>query len=122
MAAEQDVLGMNSFVPDGKADACVTTLDQNASPLIAVRLESMGGKTASWKTKDVSTSAMGVLAVMQNNAIVNSDNSSFSLDVKAPTELKLCVQENGAFADPNTRLRVIFFHQDGSRTYSVVKR
>ena len=122
VAAEQDVLGMNSFVPDGKADACVTTLDQNASPLIAVRLESMGGKTASWKTKDVSTSAMGVLAVMQNNAIVNSDNSSFSLDVKAPTELKLCVQENGAFADPNTRLRVIFFHQDGSRTYSVVKR
>ncbi len=122
MPTTQDVMGLTTFAPDQKADSCVRVLISSASPLTAVRLESISGKIGSWKTKDVKNKAIGVLAVMKDGSIVNADDASFALDVTSPTTLALCAQDNGAIADPRTRLRVIFFHKDGSRRYSVIQR
>ncbi len=118
----QDVVGLNTFGPDQKPDACARVLLSGISPLTAVRLESISGKIGSWKTKDVKNKAIGVLAVMKDGKIINANDEAFSLDVLSPTVLDLCVQDNGAIVDAKTRLRVIFFHKDGSRKYSVIHK
>ncbi len=120
--AVQDRMGLGTFIPDQKPDSCLQVVVQEASPLIAVRLESLGGVVASWKTADVKTSALGALAVFQNNVLVNEGHASFALNVIEPSPLTLCVQDNGALADTETRLRVIFYHQNGDRRYAWVQR
>ncbi len=118
----QDIIGLNAFAADTKNDSCVRVLAVSASPLIGVRLENVGGTSASWKTKDAGLNALGVLAVQKDGTILNANDASFSLAIDKPTILDLIVQDNGAIADTKTRLRVVFFHKDGSRTYSIVTR
>ncbi len=117
-----DIMSLVAFAPDKKPDSCVQVVALNPSPLTAVRLETMGGASTSWKTKDVKIKAQGVLAVMQDGKVINTADTSFAIDVTKETLLNLCVQDNGAIADVKTRLRVIFFHQDGSRNYAIVER
>ncbi len=119
---KEDRMGLNTFTPDEEKDTCVHAALLNASPLVAVRMENMGGISASWKTKDVKTKATGVLALLQGDTLLNANDASFSLDVSQETSLRLCVQDNGSLADDNTRIRVIFFHKDGSRTYAILQR
>ncbi len=122
MPTTEDTMSLSAFAPDQKADSCVQVIAFGKSPLIAIRLESFGGKLASWKTKDVKLNAQGLLKVQQGDTVVNPNDASFSLDVSAETPLNLYLQDNGALADPNTPLRVIFFHKDGSRVYSIIQR
>ncbi len=117
-----DTMSLTAFAPDKKPDSSIRVLAQGKSPLIAVRVESMGGSGASWKTKDVKTKAQGVLAVMQDGKLINASDASFSIDVDTPVSLDLVMQDKGVIADAKARLRVIFFHKDGSRTYSIVQR
>ncbi len=118
----EDAMGLTSFGADSQPDSCVEVIAKGQSPLKAVRLESMGAAIASWKTRDVKIQALGVLAVKQDGKVINDNDASFTLDVAQETPLTLCVQDNGAFTDTKIRLRVIFYHEDGSRTYSVVGR
>ncbi len=117
-----DIMSFTAFTPDQKPDSCVQVLALNPSPLTGVRFESMGGVQASWKTKDVKTTALGVLAVQQDGKVVNASDASFTLDISNETPLTLCVQDNGALQDAKTRLRVVFYHKDGSRNYSLIER
>ncbi len=118
----KDVLALTTFTSDGQADTCLRAIALQASPLVAVRLESMGGKLASWKTRDVKASAQGVLAVYQGENFVNANDASFSLNIAQPITLDLCVQDGGALKDAQTKFRIIFFHADGTRTYTVLAR
>ncbi len=117
-----DTMSLTSFGPDQEPDYCIQVIALNKSPLIAVRLESMGGASASWKTKDVKTKAQGVLAVMKDGKVINAADASFTLDVTKETPLNLCAQDNGVIASKKNRMRVIFFHKDGTRNYSVLQR
>ncbi len=118
-----DRMGIGTFIPDQKPDSCLEVLAHAHSPLIAVRLESLGGIMVSWKTADVKTSALGALAVYQNDRLVNAGHASFALPVQDPLPLTLCVQDTqGALKDAKTRLRVIFYHENGSRTYAWVQK
>ncbi len=117
-----DTMSLTSFAPDQKPDSSIRVLAYGKSPLIAVRVESMGGGNASWKTKDVKTTAQGVLAVRQSGKLVNAKDAPFSIDVSKPVTLELVMQDNGAISNADMRLRVIFFHKDGSRTYSIIQR
>ncbi len=117
----QDRMGLGTFIPDQRPDSCLDAVAHAPSPLIAVRLESLSGMMVSWKTADVKTSALGTLAVYHNDALLNAGHASFALPVGNPTALTLCVQDTqGALADAKTRMRVIFYHEDGSRSYAWV--
>ncbi len=122
ISSTKDAMALTSFTADGQRDTCLRAIALQDSPLVAVRLESMGGKLASWKTKDVKTSAQGVLALYQGESLVNASDAAFSLNVAQPTKLDLCVQDSGALKDAQTKFRIIFFHADGTRTYAVVER
>ncbi len=122
MPYDKDSMSLTDFTADNVNDSLIRVLIQNQSPLIAVRVENMKGKIGSWKTKDVKTSAIGVLQVENNETVINPNNISFKLDVSNPLELDLIMQDNGAITDQNTDLRVVFFFEDGKRTYSLVKR
>ncbi len=115
-----DTLALTAFISDGQTDTCLRAIALQSSPLVAVRLESMGGKIASWKTKDVKALAQGVLALYQGESLVNVNDAPFSLNVSQPTKLDLCVQDSGALRDAQTKFRIIFFHADGTRTYAVL--
>ncbi len=118
----QDALSLTSFTPDQQQDTCLRAIALHTSPLVAVRLESMGGKMASWKTKEVKIAAQGVLGIWQGETAVNAQDAAFSLDVSKPTTLQLCVQDSGALTDVQTKFRIIFYHADGTRTYALVMR
>lgn len=117
----QDLVGLTAFAPDGKPDSVLRVMAHHASPLVAVRIDNVGGVMASWKTKDVKTAAQGVLAVLKDGKPCNPGDASFALDVSSPTALDLLVQDTGAIAGNKTRLRVVFFHKDGSRSYAFME-
>ncbi len=117
-----DSMSLHAFAADTKTDTGVRVLAKAKSPLVAVRVESMGGASASWKTKDVKAKALGVLAVTQEGKVLNEKDASFSLDVSQPVLLDLVMQDNGSLANKKVRMRVVFFHKDGSRTYSIIQR
>lgn len=119
---QEDIMGLNAFGADKKPDSCIRVLVKSPSPLIAVRLENTRGTVGSWKTKDVKTNAIGVLGVQKEGKLVNDKDASFSLDISSPTVLDLFVQDNGAIADTKTNLRVVLFHEDGSRMYAIIER
>ena len=117
----QDMVGLTAFAPDGKPDSVLRVMAHHSSPLVAVRIDNVGGVMASWKTKDVKTAAQGVLAVLKDGKPCNPGDASFALDVSSPTALDLLVQDTGAIAGNKTRLRVVFFHKDGSRSYAFME-
>ncbi len=122
VAHSKDTMSLDTFTPDSKNDTLIKVLVKGASPVIAIRLENAGGKSGSWKTKDVKTSAMGIIQVENQGKVLNPNDTSFSVDVNTPVELDLLVQDNGALADKKTRIRVTLFHKDGSRTYALGTR
>ncbi len=115
-----DTISLSEFTPDTQNDSTIKTLIQSKSPLVAVRVETIIGKAANWKTQEVDSEALGVLRIDYSGKTLNPNNNFFMIDVRNPTELDLVLQDNGALLDKNTKLRVIFFHLDGSRTYSHV--
>ncbi len=117
-----DTMGPTSFGVDGKADTIVRTLAYGNSPIVGVLVQNMGGKAGSWKSKDAKGQAPGVLAVEVDGIVQNVGDASFSLDVKSPTIVDLIMQDNGALVDTKTRMRVVFFHKDGTYTYAIIKR
>ncbi len=119
---DKDSMTVNSFEPDKKKDSLIKVLVKGTSPLIAVRIETVGGKAGSWKTSGSKASAMGVIKVENSEKILNPNNSSFDLDVVNPIELNLIFQDNGAIADSKNRIRITLFHKDGTRSYALVKQ
>ncbi len=119
---DKDSISLNSFVADKKNDSLLQVLAKHTSPLIALRVESIGGTAGSWKTKDVKTSAMGVLQLAQDGKIVNDQDAAFELDVTSPILLDIILQDNGALTDKKNRFRVTFFYKDGSRNYAVISQ
>ena len=115
-----DNISLKSFSADGQSDTAIQALVKWQNPLIAIRLESIGGMPASWNTKQVKASALGILAVAINGKIYNENNTPLELNVQTPTKLELIFQDNGAIAK-KTRLRLIFYYKDGSRNYATVK-
>lgn len=115
-----DLVG-SAFGPDGKPDSAIRVSVQNPSPLVAVRIDNVGGTMASWKTSGVKTSAKGVIAVVRDGKPLNADNAAFSLDVAKPVVLDLLVQDTGVIAEGKTRLRVVFHHADGKRSYAILE-
>ncbi len=118
----KDTMSLDKFTLDGKNDTLIKVLAKGTSPITAIRLENSGGKSGSWRTKDVKTSAMGVIRVENQGKVLNPENASFSIDVSTPQGLDLFVQDTGALADDKTRIRITFFHKDGSRTYALTNR
>lgn len=116
-----DLVGLDTFGTDGKPDSAIRVSVKNPSPLVAIRIDNIGGTMASWKTKDVKTSAKGVIAVVRDGKPLNADNATFSLDVTAPVVLDLLVQDTGVIAEGKTRLRAVFHHQDGKRSYAILE-
>ncbi len=122
MVLSTDTMSLTAFAPDKKPDTGIRVLALSPSPLVAVRIETTDSQNPSWKTKDVKIKALGVLGVMHNGKLLNAGDASFSLDVSKATPLELVLQDNGSVNDANIRLRVIFFHKDGSRTYSIIEK
>ncbi len=122
VSTTKDIMSMSAFSPDGKIDSCVRVVSAGGSPLIAIRVENYGGKQGSWKSKDVKTSAMGVLSVYHGDTLLNPKDASFSLDISTPQTLDIYLQDTGALADAKTRIRVVLYHKDGSRTFSILQR
>ncbi len=122
MSLDTDSMSLTGFAPDKKPDTGVRVLALSPSPLMAVRIETMDSQNPSWKTKDVKINALGVLGVMQDGKMLNAGDVSFSLDVSKATPLTLVLQDNGAMTDANIRLRVIFLHEDGTRTYAIIEK
>ncbi len=122
MAYEKDSLTLNAFTPDTKNDSAIQILAKSASPLIAIKVETVGGTAGSWKTKDVKSSAIGVLLAQVDGKDINPSDSSFELDITNPTLINLILQDSAnALTDKKNRVRITLFHKDGSRLYSVVK-
>ncbi len=117
-----DSMSLTAFTSDSKPDSNIRVLAHGKSPLVGVRVESLGGSNASWKTQSVKTKAIGVLAVMQDGKALNVNDAAFSVDVSSPVTLDLVMQDNGSIGNAKIRLRVIFFHKDGSRTYSIIEK
>ncbi len=122
VATTTDTMSLSAFAPDGKPDSSIRVLAHGKSPLVGVRVESIGAGNASWKTQSVKTKAVGVLSVMQDGKAINANDAVFSVDVSKPVSLDLVMQDNGNISNVKIRLRVIFFHKDGSRTYSIIQR
>ncbi len=121
MPYDKDSMSFDKFVSDNKNDSLIKVLAKGNSPIIAIRLENRGGVAGSWKTKDVKTSAMGIIKVENKGTVLNPNNATFSVDVKSPVELDLIVQDNGAIADKTNKMRITFFHEDGTRTYAIAE-
>ncbi len=118
----QDIVGLQSFEADTTPDNHIRVVAQSPSPLIGVLVQNINGKAGSWKTKQAKGKAQGVLLVQQNGKTLNAQDAPFSLVVTQPVVLDLFMQDNGAIAHAQTRMRVIFFHEDGSRLYAVIQR
>ncbi len=119
---DKDLLGLTVFTPDQKSDTCLQVMALHVSPLVGVRLESIRGLQASWKSKAVKSKAQGVLLIEHKGKILNAQDASFELDVSKGEILYLYVQDTGALKDAATRLRVVFFYEDGSRNYALLER
>ncbi len=117
-----DTMSLTAFSPDTKIDSNIRVLVHGKSPLVGIRVESMGSAKGSWKTKDVKVQSLGVLAVSHAGKVLNANNTSFSLDVTTPVLLDLIMQDNGSIANTMANMRVVFYHKDGSRTYSRIQR
>ncbi len=121
-STEQDLMGATSFGPDGKADNVIQVLAAGTSPVIAVLVQNMGGKAGSWKTKGATITTPGLLMVRIDGKIINAADAVFNIDVQEPLVMEVILQDNGALADTNTRMRVVLYHADGSRPYALIKR
>ncbi len=117
-----DLLGLTAFTPDQKLDTCVQAMALHASPLVGVRIESIRGMQASWKSKAVKSKAQGVLLIEYKGKILNAHDASFSVDVSKGELLSIYIQDVGALKDAETRIRVVFFYEDGSRNYAMLER
>ena len=117
--ATADRVGASALSPDGKPDSILRVMAHNPSPVVGIRMDNIGGDMASWKTRDVKGSAKGVLGVLRDGQVLNAGDAPFALDASAPVLLDLHVQDNGAIAGGKTRLRVVFYHKDGARSYAI---
>ncbi len=120
--SKTDHMGLKTFGADNKPDSQIRVVVQNASPLVGMVVQNMGGTAGSWKTKEAKGSALGVLLVQQGAKVLNAKDTAFSLDVAKPVILDLFMQDNGAIADQKTRMRVVFFYKDGTRAYALIKK
>ncbi len=120
-SVDSDDMSSTAFEADGKPDSMVRVLAHNDSPVVAVLVQNMGGKSGSWKTKDVKVPAQGLLMVKVGDKIINDGDDLFSLEVKEPVIIELFLQDNGALADAKTRMRVVLYHEDNSNSYAFVK-
>ncbi len=118
----KDLLGLTAFTPDQKPDTCLQVMALHVSPLVGVRLESIRGMQASWKSKAVKSKAQGGLLIEHKGKILNAQDASFALDVSKGELLYVYVQDTGALKDTATRMRVVFFYEDGSRNYALLER
>ncbi len=119
--SKHDIIGLNKFNPDNINDIIIKALVHSQSPLINVRVESTGGQALSWKTGGVKSSAMGIIGVQIGEKIINPNDIPFNLEIKTLTEIDLLIQTKNGKLDEETKLRIVFFHADGSRTYARVK-